>query len=148
MNSKIQIQTLLMEREEGLLEISAIEQKINTVLGQLYPFDPPRTLPSTMRRKKPKVQRGASGRTPLKIRPLDPETEAAYRIRYRQDHEECIEIHLDGKALARFAHSAPSSIQIHTIETVRQEVTLSWTRVQVLFIKNPEKEMVSVSSSA
>ena len=137
-----------MEREDRLLEISMIEQKINMVLGQLYPFDPSKGLPSTMRRKKPKAKRRVSAQSPLKIRPLDPETEVAYRIRYRQDHEECIEIHLEGKALARFAHSAPASIQIHTIETVRQEVDLSWTRVQVLFLKKPEKEMVSVSASA
>lgn len=133
MNSKIQIQALLMEREDGLLEIAKIEQKINAVLGQVYPFDPSIGLPSTLRRKKPKSKRGAAAHAPVKIRPLDPETEVAYRIRYQQDQEEFVEIHLDGKALARFLHAAPSSIQTHTIETVRQEVDLSWTCVHLLY---------------
>ena len=122
-----------MEREEGLLEIAKIEQKINAVLGQLYPFDPPIGLPSTLRRKKPKAKRDASIPVPVKIRPLDPETEVAYRIRYRQEQEELVEIHLDGKALARFLHAAPSSIQTKTIETVRQEADLSWTCVTLLY---------------
>lgn len=56
---RIQIDRLLMHREERLARIHSIEQRIENLLGQSYPFDPPppRSALSAKKRKYPAEER-------------------------------------------------------------------------------------------
>ncbi len=133
MTSAIQIQTLLMEREDSLLEISNLEQKIDAILGQPYPLAPPDDLPSAHTRKKAKKKRKAAAKKALKLRSLDPETEMAYRIIYPQNQTLVEEIHLDAKALDRLINTSTNLERPHRIETVHQNEDQTWDRREILW---------------
>jgi len=133
MTSTIQIQTLLMEREDSLLKISDLEQKINAILGQPYPLAPPDELPSAHPRKKAKKKRQPAAPKAVKLRPLNPETESAYRIIYLQNQTHVEEIHLDAKALDRLINTSTQTDEPHRIETVHQNEDQTWESIETLW---------------
>ncbi|MDF7807806.1 hypothetical protein P4E94_10190 [Pontiellaceae bacterium B12219] len=135
MSNQIQINQKLMEREDRLVEVFDLERQINGILGgEPYPLAPPDTLPSLQKRKKPKKRKAASKKAaPLRVRKLDPETESAYRIEYRQNDETCIEIHTDPRPLALLLNTELPTVGIDRIETVQPAENGEWTVVETLY---------------
>ncbi|MDF7800181.1 hypothetical protein P4C99_11950 [Pontiellaceae bacterium B1224] len=135
MSNQIQINQKLMEREDRLVELFDLERQINGILGgEPYPLAPPDTLPSLQKRKKPKKRKAAPKKaTALRVRKLDPETESAYRIEYRQNDETCIEIHTDPRPLALLLNTELPTVKVARIETVQAVDDGEWTVVEVLF---------------
>jgi hypothetical protein len=135
MQNQIQINQKLMEREDRLVELFDLERQINGILGgEPYPLAPPDTLPSLRKRKKPKKRKAAPKKAaPLRVRKLDPETESAYRITYRQNDETCVEIHTDPRPLALLLNTELPTLGIDRIETVQPAEDGEWTVVETLF---------------
>ena len=134
MNKQIQINQKLMEREDRLVEIFDQERQINGILGgEPYPLAPPDVLPSRQKRKKPKRKAIPKTPAPLRVRKLDPDSEAAYRIEYRQNDETCIEIHTDPRPLALLLNTKLPTLGIHRLETVQSTEENEWAVVEVLY---------------
>ncbi len=146
MNKTIQINQLLMEREDCLVDVFDLERQINTILGEPYPLAPPVDLPSLQKRKKPKRKAAKKKAALLRVRKLDPETEAAYRIEYQQNEKSCIEIHTDSRPLALLLNTKLPTLTIQRIETVQATDNGEWTVVEVLFQLEAE-ETAGVSES-
>lgn len=131
MNNTIQINQLLMEREDRLVELFDLERQIHSALGEPYPLAPPDGLPSRQKRKKPR--RKATAKTaPLRLRKLNPEKEAAYRITYLENGTEKTELHTDPKPLALLANTALPDLVIQRIETVQLTESGIWETVETL----------------
>jgi hypothetical protein len=133
MNSAIPIHALLMEREDLLVDVSELERQISQILGEPYPFEVPKHLPSLQRRKKKRKTGRSRAPAAVRLRPLDPEKERAYRIRYIQKNEERTEIHLDPKPLIRLLNTPIVTLVILSIETVRVSDDNGWEPVETLF---------------
>ncbi|MEI6892815.1 MAG: hypothetical protein V5783_11650 [Pontiella sp.] len=134
MSNQIQINQKLMEREDRLVELFDLERQINGILGGApYPFVSRDTLPSRQKRKKPARKTAPKKAAPHRVRKLDPETEAAYRIEYLQNDETCIEIHTDPRPLALLLNTPLPTLGLQRIETVQSENEGEWTVVDVLF---------------
>ena len=79
--SKIQINDLLMEREDCFVQVSEYEAMIEEILGQPYPMPAPLCpLPSQSKRVKPRKAPSKS----KSVRRLRPDIENAYRISFTQ----------------------------------------------------------------
>ena len=136
MNKTIQINQMLMEREDRLCDVLALERQINTILGQPYPFTIPVDLPSRQRRKKPKRKAAPRAVAIVRLRKLD-ETEAAYRIVYLDQNIEKTEIHTDPKPLVLLLNTPPPNVAVLNIETIRATEAGEWETVENLFTKAP-----------
>lgn len=133
MQNEIQINQKLMEREDRLVEVFDLERQINSILGgEPYPLVPPDDLPSRQKRKKPKRKAAPKKPAPLRVRKLVPGTESAYRVKYRQDDETCIEIHTDPRPLALLLNTDLPGIGIERIETLQPTKDGEWQVVEVL----------------
>ncbi|VGO14687.1 hypothetical protein PDESU_03255 [Pontiella desulfatans] len=134
MSNQIQINQKLMEREDRLAEIFELERQIHGILGgEPYPLAPPDGLPSRQKRMKPKRKAARNQAAPVRLRKLDPETEAAYRIVYRENQAEKSEIHTDARPLALLANTALPRFAIERIETVQATQDGGWERVEILY---------------
>ena len=131
MNQTIQINQLLMEREDRLVELFDLERQINSVFGEPYPLAPPANLPSLQKRKKPR-RKAAAKTAPLRLRKLDAETEKAYRITYLENGTEVTEIHIDPRPLALLLNTALPNLIVQRIETVQSTGSNEWKRVETL----------------
>jgi hypothetical protein len=134
MSNQIQINQKLMEREDCLTEIFDLERRINSILGgEPYPLAPPAALPSLQKRRKAQRLGKPTAAAPLRVRKLDPETEKAYRITYRQNDTEYCEIHTDARPLALLLNTPLPDTEIRRIETGNPIETGEWESVEVLF---------------
>lgn len=134
MNSQIQINQKLMEREDRLVEVFDLERQINSILGgEPYPLVPPDALPSRQKRKKPVRKATPKKAAPLRVRKLEPETESAYRIEYQQNGETRVEIHTDPRPLALLLNTPLPTIKIQRIETVHPADAGEWNPIETLF---------------
>lgn len=86
---QIQINELLLHREEAFARIYDIEQEINALLGAAYPFTVPQ-LPSHTKPKKKRAKKKTSKL--IKLRTLEA-NESAYKIVYEQDGQTMTETH-------------------------------------------------------
>ena len=135
MQRTIQINQLLMEREDHLVEIFELERQIGIVLGGAsHPLEAPMDLPSKQKRKKAKRKKAAAPKSPppLRLRKLDPDTESAYRISYLQNGEEKSEIHTDPRPLVLLANTPLPHVQVQRIETVQSAEENQWNAVETL----------------
>ncbi len=133
MQNQIQINQLLMEREDRFVEVSELERQIHLILGgDPYPLAAPDMLPSRQKRKKPKRPPAETKAVPVRVRKLDPETEAAYRICYLDNDVEKTEIHTDPKPLAVLANTALPNLTVQQIETVQRSDSGGWIPVEIL----------------
>lgn len=136
MQKQIQINQLLMEREDHLVEVFELERQIGIVLGgAAYPLEIPVDLPSCQKRKKAHRKKTAeSAVVPVfRLRKLDPETESAYRITYCDNETETVEIHTDPRPLALLVNIPLPDLNILRIETVNAEAENEWALVETLF---------------
>lgn len=133
MKNLIQINQLLMEREDCLVEVFDLERQINAVLGgEPYPLAPPSELPSRQKRKKPARKAASRAAAAVRIRKLDEVTESAYRIVYQDGETEKTEIHTDPRPLTVLANTALPNITILRIETVQADDAGDVVPVEVL----------------
>lgn len=133
MNNQIQINQLLMEREDRLVDVFELERQMNHILGEPYPLEAPDALPSRQKRKKP-ARKPAPKKAPvIRLRPLNPDAETAYRIHYREHGEEKIETHLDPKPLALLVNTPLPHIEVLRIETVHTLDEKECLAVETLF---------------
>ncbi len=136
MQKQIQINQLLMEREDRLVEVFELERQISIVLGgALYPLELPVDLPSCQKCKKVKRKKAetAAAATPFRLRKLDPETETAYRITYCQNETETVEIHTDPRPLALLLNTPLPNLNVLRIETLNAKNENEWAVVETLF---------------
>lgn len=76
----VAVNSLLIERETCLADLSHIETTISDILGQAYPFPVPETpLPSTRKGKRAKALKKPKAKAAPKIRRLK-EGETGYRV--------------------------------------------------------------------
>ncbi len=120
-DQQIRINELLLQREELFLRIHAAETEAARILGEPYPFTRP-TLPSDRRvKRKPGPARASDGTKKsapeAALRRLE-ESEAAYRVTYRQFGREVTETHLEQAALATLLASQAAHLQVLRIETL------------------------------
>lgn len=133
MDKSIQINRLLIEREDHFAEIFDLERQVNIVLGKNYPFTQESILPSQQRRKKKKRKAVEKKAPKLRLRKLNPETETAYRITYVKNDQAIREIHQDPRPLIILLNTALPHLTILTVETVYGTEENSWQTVEVLF---------------
>lgn len=144
----IEIADKLIEREDHLVEVFELERKINSILGQAYPFELPVALPSMAKRKASKKKRKAVKKPKmLRLRKLDPETESAYRITYLQQGATRMEVHLSAAPLNTLLNTPLPQIHILTIETVRPTTENQWESVETLFAAPPPAAETSPTES-
>lgn len=110
-DQQIQINTLLLEREELFVRIHELERAASAILGEPYPFARP-TLPSNQPRPKRKA-----ARAPDPVRPLEGR-ETAYRVTYRRAGQVVIEDHDDPAALRTLFASQGAHLQVTRLETL------------------------------
>ncbi|MBC2604937.1 hypothetical protein H5P27_02665 [Pelagicoccus albus] len=83
----VAVNSLLIERETCLADLSHIETTISDILGQEYPFElPAATLPSTQKGKRVKAPKKKKAKAAPKIRRLK-EPEIAYRVVLQENGE-------------------------------------------------------------
>ncbi len=76
----VAVNSLLIERETCLADLSHIESTISDILGEPYPFAPPEVpLPSTRKGKRAKALKQPKAKAPPKIRRLK-DGETGYRV--------------------------------------------------------------------
>ena len=126
---QLTLDRLLLQREEKLARVAAIERRIEEVLGRPYPLPEPPDLPSRRkppRRPKARKKNMAKSAKPsfkeVKIRPLQ-EGETAYCLRYRwKGEEEVREEMLDDPALLGAFLSYPGEqAEVFRLETCRTD---------------------------
>jgi hypothetical protein len=140
MSSTIQINQLLMEREDRLVELFDLERQITAILGQPYPLAPPADLPSLQKRKKARKQPATRTTARIRLRKLDPDRETAYRITYLENSTEKIEIHFDARPLALLINTPLPNLEVLRVETVQPDAKGLWTPVDVLEDWTGEKQ--------
>lgn len=137
MQKQIQINQLLMEREDHLVEVFELERQIGIVLGgaAAYPLELPVDLPSCRKRKKGMRKKAgtAEANTAFRLRKLDLETESAYRITYFENETEKVEIHTDSRPLALLLNTPLPHLNVLSVETVHAESENGWAVVETLF---------------
>lgn len=119
LDRQIRVNELLLQREEQFLRIHATETEIIRLLGGPYPFTRP-ALPSDRRpRKKPTAPRSAPAATSpsAALRRLA-DTEAAYRVTYRQFGRETIETHPEQTAIATLLAAQTPELRVLRLETI------------------------------
>jgi hypothetical protein len=132
MEKTIQINQLLLERENCLSELFDLEQQISITLGQRYPFEIPVELPSMKKRKKTRAKK-AKKKALIRLRELDLATEYAFRIVYTDQEVERVELHTDQRALALLLNTDLPHIQVKLVETVTQDENKALVSVEKLF---------------
>ena len=114
-DQQIQINSLLLDREELFVRIHDIEQAAAALLGEPYPFTRP-VLPSDARSKrKPTAPRAASPGDPL--RRLEG-LETAYRVTYRRFGQIVTEDHDDLDALRTLLSARGANLAVTRLETI------------------------------
>lgn len=128
-DQQIRVNELLLQREELFLRIHAAETEASRLLGEPYPFTRP-ALPSDRRtKKKPSTATKKPSIAPSAtdaLRRLD-ETEAAFRVTYRQFSRNVTETHHDFAALATLLASQTAHLQVLRLETLDASGTLRAT---------------------
>lgn len=113
-DQQIQINSLLLDREERFVRIHDIEQAAAALLGAPYPFTRP-ALPSDAKpKRKPAAPRPASPADPL--RRLEG-LETAYRVTYRRFGQIVTEDHDDLDALRTLLSAQGAHLTVTRIET-------------------------------
>lgn len=111
-DQQIQINTLLLQREELFVRIHELERAASAILGEPYPFVRP-ALPSDQPRPKRKAARPAAD----PVRPLEGR-ETAYRVTYRRAGQVVTEEHDDPAALRTLFASQGTHLQVTRLETL------------------------------
>lgn len=132
--NQIQINQKLMEREDQLVEVYDLERQIHAILGgDPYPLTPPDCLPSRQKRKKASRKAAPKGPAPVRLRKLDPEQEAAYRICYLEHEVEKTEIHTDSRPLTLLINTDLPHIRVLGVDTVQADAAGGWNSVEPLY---------------
>lgn len=150
----MQIDRLLLRRELLFSQVAQIEENIEDILGQPYPFPEPPELPSSQKRRRAGKRKSGSGGRPnnfgragsepsVNLRGLG-EGEAGYAVIWlSEEQKESCEIVSDGPLIEKSLSRPSASLQIIRVETVDKE----GERVEVLWEsaknfdepENPEK---------
>lgn len=121
--SRIRINALLLQREGLFVRVHEIESRVNDILGEPWPFEPP-SLPSMRRSKaKPAKKRGASptakGNEETKLRKLDEARgETAYRVSYIQRGQNREEVHDTPEALQTLLAAQGTQLRVTAIDVI------------------------------
>lgn len=119
---RLVVENLLLQREALYARVYAIEQQINALLGDEYPFPEPPEPVAVGAPKAQKAKKKAKATTPAapKLRPLEgPET--AYRVQFQQASTQPPEVHVDRKSLQALLQSDTGLSMIAAIETLDAE---------------------------
>lgn len=125
----IAINSLLIQREAAFARVHELEQKIDQLLGDNYPFEAPSVaLPSALKKKPAKANKAERKAAPFKPRRLN-ENEVGYRIS-SQDRGQNTQQELTDLRLieALLAETLPD-MKILKIETI----DLAGTAIETLF---------------
>jgi hypothetical protein len=113
-DQKIQINGLLLQREELFVRIHDLEKSAAALFGGPYPFTRP-SLPSDARNKGKSSSARAAVRDPLrKLEGL----ETAYRVTYRRFNQIVIEDHDDLEALRTLLAAQGKNLAVTRLETI------------------------------
>ena len=113
-DQQIQINTLLLAREELFVRIHDLEKSAAALLGTPYPFTCP-SLPSDPRNKRKSSPARATTRDPLrKLEGL----EGAYRVTYQRFGQSVQEDHDDLDALRTLLASQGKNLAVTRLETI------------------------------
>ncbi|MCC5787997.1 MAG: hypothetical protein JJT75_00035 [Opitutales bacterium] len=145
---------LLLRRELLFAQVAQIEETIEDILGETYPFPEPPDLPSRQKRrakkaasrKKAKGSSAGKGAAAVRLRPLQ-DGEAGYCLIWRQeDGEERRDWLEDGAPLASILKYPSGNLQPIRIETVDKEgkcLEILWqTEITDHAPENSEKEFL------
>ena len=113
-DQQIQINTLLLQREEQFVRIHALEQSAAALLGEPYPFTRP-PLPSDPRNQRKSSPARSATRDPL--RKLEG-VETAYRVTYRRRDQVIQEDHDDLEALRTLLAAQGKNLAVTRLETI------------------------------
>lgn len=114
----VAVNSLLIQRETCLADLSHIESTISDILGEPFPFDPPPVeLPSTKKGKRAKAAKKVKPKKPKKIRRLK-EGESAYRVTLSENGETETHILLDFSPFQDLVDNPLPHHRILTIETI------------------------------
>ena len=119
-SDEIQINELLMQREEQFNIVYDLEQEVEKILGIPIAFELPRSLPSQAKRKKVPKPKKQNLIPKFKLPGLSSD-EIAYQITYQSSTETIIEKHIDQTPLETLLKNTPKSIRIIKIETVNRD---------------------------
>lgn len=111
---EMQINGLLLQREELFVRIHELERAISLTLGEPYPFVRP-PLPSDHRVKRKPATTKPAPRDP--VRPLEA-AERAYRITYLHFGKTAEEDHDQPGAIRTFLASQSESLSVTRLETI------------------------------
>ena len=127
-DQQIQINGLLLQREELFVRVHDLEQAAAAILGEPYPFTRP-ALPSDAKLKR-KSTSAASSSTPRSAAPASPAAlareslrrleglETAYRVTYRRFGQIVTEDHDDLDALRTLLSSQGANLTVTRVETI------------------------------
>ncbi len=111
---QIQINGLLLQREELFVRIHDLETAAAAILGEPYPFTRP-PLPSDQRGKKKPGSARTAARDPL--RRLEG-LETAYRVTYQRAGQSVQEVHDELDALRTLLAAQGANLRVTRIETI------------------------------
>lgn len=112
-DQQIQINSLLLQREELFVRVHELEQAAAAILGEPYPFTRP-PLPSDQRGKKKAAPARAARDSLRRLEGF----ETAYRITYRRSGQSLQEDHDDIDAVRSFLAAQGATLQVTRIETI------------------------------
>jgi hypothetical protein len=113
-DQQIQINTLLLQREELFVRIHDLEKSAAALLGEPYPFTRP-ALPSDPRNKRKSSSARATVRDPLrKLEGL----ETCYRVTYQRFGQIVTEDHDELEALRTLLAAQGKNLSITRLETI------------------------------
>ena len=117
-DQQIQINNLLLNREELFVRVYDLEHAAAAILGEPYPFTRP-SLPSDVRlKRKPSALRSeSSSATRESLRTLEGQ-ETAYRVTYRRFDQVVTEVHDDLDALRTLLFSQGNNLRVTRVETI------------------------------
>ena len=123
-DQQIQINGLLLQREELFVRVHDLEQAAAAILGEPYPFTRP-PLPSDAKlKRKPTATRAASA-APASPAALARESlrrleglETAYRVTYRRFGQVVTEDHDDLDALRTLLYAQGANLTVTRVETI------------------------------
>jgi len=114
-DQQIQVNGLLLQREELFVRVHEIEQATAAILGEPYPFTRP-ALPSDAKpKRKPSAPRNVSpGESLRRLEGL----ETAYRVTYRRFGQVVTEDHDDLDALRTLLAAQGANLSVTRVETI------------------------------
>lgn len=112
-DQQIQINSLILQREELFVRVHELEQAAAAILGEPYPFTRP-PLPSDQRGKRKSTPARAARDLLRRLEGF----ETAYRITYRRAGQSVQEDHDDLDAVRSLLATQGASLQVTRIETV------------------------------